>query len=36
MPQNIVVGADAEKIAQFIDQYSGSQVEDSPDPRPVG
>lgn len=36
MPQNIVVGADAEKIAQFIDQYSGSQVEDSPRPSADG
>ena len=30
MPQNIVVGDDAEKVAQFIDHYSGTQVEDSP------
>jgi len=36
MPQNIVVGDDAEKIAEFIDQYSGSQVEDSPRPSADG
>lgn len=36
MPQNIVVGEDAEKIAEFIDEYSGSQVEDSPRPSADG
>ena len=35
MPQNIVVGDDAEKVAQFIDHYSGTQVEDSPRPSPA-
>lgn len=34
MPQNIVVGEDAMKVAEFIDQYSGTQVEVSP--RPTG
>jgi mono/diheme cytochrome c family protein len=32
MPQNIITGEDAEKVARFIDEYSGSQVEDSPRP----
>jgi mono/diheme cytochrome c family protein len=36
MPQNIVTGADAEKVADFIDQYSGTQVEDSPRPSADG
>ena len=36
MPQNIVVGDDAEKVAQFIDHYSGTQVQDSPRPSPSG
>ncbi len=36
MPQNIVVGEDAEKVAEFIDQYSGTQVEDSPRPSADG
>jgi len=28
MPQNIVVGDDAEKVAKFVEQYSGSDVND--------
>ncbi|MEZ5155785.1 MAG: c-type cytochrome [Solirubrobacterales bacterium] len=36
MPQNIVVGDDAEKVAQFINDYSGTQVEDSPRPSADG
>ncbi|MDP9188503.1 MAG: c-type cytochrome [Actinomycetota bacterium] len=28
MPQNIVVGADADKVARFLEEYSGSDVED--------
>ena len=36
MPQNIIAGDDAEKVAQFIDQYSGTQVEESPRPSPAG
>jgi mono/diheme cytochrome c family protein len=36
MPQNIVVGDDAESVARFIDHYSGTQVEDSPRPSPSG
>ncbi len=34
MPQNIVVGSDAEAVARFIDEYSGTQVVDSPRPSP--
>ena len=36
MPQNIVVGDDAEEVARFIGDYSGTQVEDSPRPSPEG
>jgi mono/diheme cytochrome c family protein len=32
MPQNIVVGDDAEAVARFIDEYSGSDVEEPPRP----
>jgi mono/diheme cytochrome c family protein len=32
MPQNIVVGDDAEAVARFVEEYSGSDVEDSPRP----
>lgn len=28
MPQNIVVGEDADKVARFLEEYSGSDVED--------
>jgi mono/diheme cytochrome c family protein len=28
MPQNIVVGDDADKVAKFLEQYSGSDVQD--------
>jgi mono/diheme cytochrome c family protein len=28
MPQNIVVGEDADKVARFLEQYSGSDVQD--------
>lgn len=36
MPQNIITGEDAEKVAQFIDDYSGTQVEESPVPSAEG
>jgi mono/diheme cytochrome c family protein len=36
MPQNIVSGEDAEKVAEFIDQYSGTQVVDTPVPSVEG
>ncbi|HET6829779.1 MAG TPA: c-type cytochrome [Solirubrobacterales bacterium] len=29
MPQNIVAGEDAEQVARFIEEYSGSEVEDA-------
>jgi len=32
MPQNIVVGADADKVAAFVAQYSGQDVTESPRP----
>ena len=28
MPQNIVVGDDAEKVARFVEEYSGRDVQD--------
>jgi mono/diheme cytochrome c family protein len=32
MPQNIVVGEDAEKVAAFLAKYSGQDVEEQPRP----
>lgn len=32
MPQNIVVGDDAEAVAKFVEAYAGSEVEDPPQP----
>ena len=32
MPQNIVVGDDAVKVARFLEEYSGTDVEDTPRP----
>jgi mono/diheme cytochrome c family protein len=32
MPQNIVVGDDAEAVARFIEEWSGSDVEEPPMP----
>ena len=32
MPQNIVVGADADKVAAFVAKYSGQDVANSPRP----
>ena len=32
MPQNIVVGDDAEAVARFLEQWSGSDVEEPPQP----
>jgi mono/diheme cytochrome c family protein len=34
MPQNIVVGEDAEKVAAFLAKYAGQDVEEQP--RPAG
>ncbi|HYQ78949.1 MAG TPA: c-type cytochrome [Solirubrobacterales bacterium] len=32
MPQNIVVGDEAEEVAQFVAKYAGSEAEESPRP----
>ena len=32
MPQNIVVGDQAESVARFVEQYSGTDVEEPPVP----
>jgi mono/diheme cytochrome c family protein len=32
MPQNIVVGADADKVAAFVSKYAGQDVSESPRP----
>lgn len=32
MPQNIVVGADAEAVAEFVAEYAGSEVDRPPQP----
>ena len=32
MPQNIVVGAEAEAVAEFVAAYSGQDVEEAPTP----
>jgi mono/diheme cytochrome c family protein len=32
MPQNIVVGAEAEAVARFLEKYSGRQVDNPPTP----
>lgn len=34
MPQNIVVGEDAEKVARFVAEYSGKDVDVPPRPSP--
>ena len=31
MPQNIVVGDDAEAVARFLEEYSGSDADDPSD-----
>lgn len=35
MPQNIVVGEDAEAVARFVAEHAGTKVEDSPRPSPA-
>lgn len=35
MPQNIVVGAEAEAVARFLAKYSGSQVDEPNRPEPT-
>ncbi|HKO37994.1 MAG TPA: c-type cytochrome [Solirubrobacterales bacterium] len=32
MPQNIVVGEEAEEVAKFVAKYAGSEAEDAPRP----
>ena len=32
MPQNIVVGDEAEAVARFVEEYSGTDVQDTPRP----
>jgi hypothetical protein len=32
MPQNIVVGAEAEAVARFVAKYTGTEAETSPRP----
>lgn len=36
MPQNIVVGEEAEKVAKFVAEYAGSEAEESPRPGEAG
>ena len=36
MPQNIVVGADAQKVAAFVSKYAGGDVNESPGPPSAG
>jgi mono/diheme cytochrome c family protein len=36
MPQNIVVGEDAEAVAEFLAKYAGSETESPPSPRGGG
>lgn len=35
MPQNIVVGEDAEAVARFVAKYSGKDAKSPPKPRPL-
>lgn len=36
MPQNIVVGEEAEEVAKFVAKYAGSEAEESPRPGESG
>ena len=36
MPQNIVVGEEAEAVARFVAEYSGEEAEDTPRPGQAG
>ncbi|HEX7278855.1 MAG TPA: c-type cytochrome [Solirubrobacterales bacterium] len=36
MPQNIVVGEEAEEVARFVAKYAGSEAEDAPRPGDSG
>jgi mono/diheme cytochrome c family protein len=35
MPQNIVVGADAQAVARFVEKYAGTQANTTPRPTPT-
>lgn len=35
MPQNIVVGDDAVAVARFLEEWSGSEIDDPPRPTPA-
>ena len=36
MPQNVVVGADAEAVADFVSKYAGTEAKSPPAPVPAG
>ena len=36
MPQNIIVGADADKVAKFVAKYAGTQANSTPRPTSTG
>jgi mono/diheme cytochrome c family protein len=36
MPQNVVVGKDAEAVAEFLEKYAGSEAKSPPSPRAGG
>jgi mono/diheme cytochrome c family protein len=35
MPQNVVVGQDAEAVAEFVAKYAGTQAKSPPGPKPA-
>jgi mono/diheme cytochrome c family protein len=35
MPQNVVVGKDAEAVAEFVAKYAGTKAKSPPGPKPV-
>src|SRR5438046_495041 len=35
MPQNVVLGADAEAVAEFVSKYAGDEAKGSPAPQPA-
>jgi mono/diheme cytochrome c family protein len=36
MPQNVVVGKDAEAVAEFVSKYGGSEAKSPPSPKDAG
>lgn len=36
MPQNVVLGKDAEAVAEFVSKYAGGEAKGSPAPQPAG